>query len=169
MEHNVAESVKQYGGRHPITCILIRELEKGKHGDVLTSDDLKRISGLDCSPNNKGNSYLHSAIRYCYNSGTCVWKWIRGENHIKCLNDSEIVETSVDSISHIRRSASRAKKVMHNVRLGELSPDDSKKYVTNMAQLSTIKLFSSKKAHENILQSGKTELPKIEDLTNLFK
>lgn len=167
MENTIA--VPKMPNYHPITSALINTLKAGKVGDTLTDLQLKEIAGVDVSPQAKHCAYLYTAIRYCINHVGIVWQRIRKSSSISCLNSSEIVSDSTSEISRLRRRSHRAQKKLYAVKLSELSADDQRQFAVNSAQISAVHLFAGKRAHDKLIETGKTELPKLEDISNLFK
>lgn len=163
------KEVPHISNRHPITSALINALKDGKPGDELTEEQLKDACGFPVNIGSHHYGKLLSAIRYCINNHGRVWERQYNQHKIRCMNGEEVVVNSSRDTTAIRRRANRAKKKLYTVKLPDLTPEMQKQHVTAVAQLSAIHMFSGKKAHDNLIEQGKTELPKLEDLTKLFK
>jgi len=163
------KEVNHISNRHPITSALIDALKNGKPGNEFTDEQLNIKCGFSVAVGTPHYGKLLSAIRYCINNHGVVWERQYKEHKIRCMNGDEVVLNSSRDTDSIRRRAYRAKRKLYTVKLPELTPEMQKQHVTATAQFSAIHLFSTQRAHDNILESGKAELPKLEDLTKLFK
>lgn len=163
---SMQSEVKYLTGFHPITCKLISKMESGKPGDQLSDSDLTEIAGIPIGVNEKGYSYLLSAIRHLEKAGV-VWQRIRDGQKIICLNPLEKVERTGSDIRRIRKITHRSARIIGSISPDEL-PKDKRVYASAMsAQLGAIALMSKTESTKKL--AGNTQsVPQIGDAFKLF-
>jgi len=161
------QSVIAVPSYHPNTVLLIGKLNSGKYGDVFTDKELTEFVDSDTSAGGKGYGYLMSAIRYCERYHNIVWRRIRGEGKILCLDPIEILELSHGDITKIRKQARRGSKRLFGINQEEIEVHERPQFNAAAAQLGFIASFSSGKTTKKLM--GKCEQPKLDNIVELFK
>jgi ribosomal protein L20A (L18A) len=155
-------------GYHPITLVLIEQLKKGKVGDVLTEEKIKEITGASVGVDQDDYGKLMSAMRHCVKSGV-VWQRIRGSRCIKCLNASEILDSSQSDISAIRRRARRSTLKIQTVDVAKVPEIERPSFFRTSAQLGAMAMFASKSSGEKLLEITKPQSLSLSDIAAVFQ
>lgn len=91
------------------TSMLIKAIQNGKPGDVMTDEELTKVCGKQTAPHGEGYSYLMSAIRHVLREHRILWKRIREKGCIKCLGNEECLMEVRGDLKATGRKARRAR------------------------------------------------------------
>ena len=164
---NEQQSVKSVPGFHPLTVRLIDKLKGGTVGDEIPGATLAEIIGMSTDVGMRGYGYLMSAIRHCERSHSVVWRRVRGECKILCLNAKEVMELAHSDVNGIRRRARRGSRRLYGIQMEQIPAVDRPQCSALAAQLGFIASVSTNSATKKL--AGKTEQPKIAEALQLFK
>jgi len=149
--------------------LLFNRLRDAQTGDVITYSELSEIIGIDVQ--NGGRGYLNTARKMCEREkdkafGTIV-------NHgLKCLNDSEVVETAVYAVGHIKRTSRKYIRKLRCVNNFDMLTNDDKikfnTYASTLGVLSNMTKISNIKKIEVKVQETQERLPYVKAL-EVFK
>ncbi len=155
-------------GFSPVTAKLIDLLSKGRVGDSHDDHELINVAGVDCSVHQKGYGSLNSAIRHVQRVHGIVWRRMRNQGRIQCLDANQRVELAELSRLHVSRVTRRAVQILSTVQPDDISAAARPEVGALSAQLSALLLFSSTETKKR-LQGGKvTETPKLKQLLEPF-
>ena len=161
------QSVKSVPGYHPLTVRLIEMLKGGKPGDEISDGTLTEVIGLHTASGEKGYAYLMSAIRHCERNHSVVWRRVKGEGIVMCLNPMEVIELTHGDVSSIRRKARRGSRRLYGIQQEQIPIAERPQCNALAAQLGFIASISTDSATKKL--AGKTEQPKLAEALELFK
>lgn len=126
---------------HPNSVRLIEVLKKLSAGDEVSYKALSEEIHQSVAPSESGYCYLATARRHIEKEYGLVFTAIRGASKLRCLNASEIVESSTHDVTNIRRRVKRTAKRIGRVDRQLLSPEQAKTAQANAVVLGTVGLF----------------------------
>ena len=120
----------------PDTRLLYQRLSKMNVGDFISYADLTEEIGRNVQK--EARHYLDSARLICQREHDKTFGVIINEG-LKCLTDSEIVETAVSTIGHIRRASRKSIKRLRCIRnFAALSNEDKIRHNANVSAIALI-------------------------------
>lgn len=164
-EHSeVSRAVVPPGQMNRASMQLIERMKDGKPGDEHTDAQAKDICGKDVRPrganglHGDGYGYMQTAIRYCRNVYGVIWKRVRGEGKIACLNGPECRAEATSKRRHIHRTGKVAMRILGVVDRRELTEEQQREHLIEVACMGTTVQATSSKIHRQ-LASDKNPQP----------
>lgn len=140
--------------------LLFNRLKDANIGDVITYEELSEIIGVDVQ--GAGRNYLNTARYMCEREKDKTFGTVINYG-IKCLNDSEVVETAVYAVGHIKRTSKKYIKKLKCVNdFGKLSNDDKIRfnaYASTLGVMASITRSANIKKIEAKVQETQERLP----------
>jgi len=127
------------------SSLLIAKLNKGEIGDILTDEELTEIARIPCNVGGKGYGYLQTAIRYCERQPPGerrVWKRVKGNNMIKCLDSDEIINHATGGMRGIHRRGKRIARQVTAIDLPTLENGKKSEALALISQAATLASFA---------------------------
>lgn len=138
---NNTKEVTAIPNMHPNTVRLIEILKQLTVGDEISNQALSEEIHMPVSAGEAGYSYLLTARRHIERERGLVFVPVRGENKLRCLNASEMVEASTSAVTGIRRRVKRTAKRINRIDRNQISPELAKTAQANAVVLGTVSLF----------------------------
>lgn len=152
----------------PAAAKLIERLKTGKPGDVITDEELRELTKLDCSPSGKGYSCLQTAIRHCERNHGVVWRREAKAGAIKCLDPSEVAEVANGYRRHIGRVSRRAVGVLNTINPNQLPESERPSVHATLAQLGAITMFAGGDMQKKLVARNIAQPPELGKLLEAF-
>lgn len=148
------------------TMKLAERLRVGKPGDEATDQELTMLIGKSTAVGGEGYGYLSSAIKHVEREHGIVWRRVRKEDKIRCLNASECVDTAGWHRRCIGRAAKRAGKLVSiAASRGDELPEAERPTARALAaQLGAIHMFAKPNTTRKIIASGAAYKPTVKGL-----
>jgi hypothetical protein len=163
---NEVNRLKSVPGMSLQTLKLIDLLSNGKVGDIITAEAMSQCIGVGVCPDDKGNAYLQSALRYLIKHNGLVWRWQAKQFCVKCLDANEITELADWRRGKIKRESRKACREVAIAldRGAELSDDQRGKALALAAQHGTIAQFAGSSTTKAIEVRKLTKLPTLSEM-----
>src|SRR3990167_3522663 len=150
------------------TSKAIDFLKQGKHGDLVTREQMAKLIDRDCSTGSLGYGNVNSAIHAVEREQRIIWRWSRENQAWKCLGDSEQVTESAREIKRSRRHARRSLTVAAAVRIEKLEEAERIEHNTNVALAGAVVLFSGSTTRKRLAKVEHIAEPRLGDIEKLF-
>lgn len=140
------------------TMQLVDILKTGKPGDRLEVAELSAKVGRDLAER-KGEGYLRSARNRVLMDCGLVWKPIRGEGKLECLDSPGKMNVGAAKLASIRRQARRTVHVFRSIDEKELPEDDRRNVRAMVAQYGLIGDFALPSATKKLAAMNGSVVP----------
>jgi len=138
---NETKSFERIFSFGPESSLLIQRMKGGKPGDLLSDEELQKVSGRDCSPGGSGYGCLQTAIRHCEREGV-VWLRIPGSKQVKCLEPGEVLSCGTQTLRHINKQSKRATLRLGSMDDEALSADERRRRNALITQAGALAFFT---------------------------
>ena len=154
------------------TSRAIDRMKNGQHGDAISPDEMAEIIGRKCRSNEPGYASVASAIRHVESNYGVVWRWNKGEQVWRCLNDAEKVACTGGYLHDARRKIRRGGRVSRTVDEAKLSAEELVEHRLRVATIGTVLLFTDPRTAKKLADGAKRGAmiePTIDQLARLFE
>jgi hypothetical protein len=154
------------------TSRAIERMKTGQHGDTITPEEMAEIIGRRCRSNEPGYPNVASAIKHVESNHGIVWRWNKGEQVWRCLNDSEKVACTGGYLKEARRKIRRGGRVSRTVDEAKLSAEELVEHRLKVATIGTVLLFTDQRTAKKLAAGAKQGAmiePTIDQLARLFE
>ena len=149
LKGEVMEAKKAIRERAPETRWLIDRLKKASVGELVTYQDLNKITNSDTQ--NSGRHYVMSAIRYLLKNENMNFECVINEGY-KRTDDAGTLYSTESHVKRIKNHTKKARVKLSLVDPKKLTDDQQRDYIRTYAQTGMLFVVTSRKTENKILK-----------------
>ena len=115
-------------GMRYATSAAIDRLKEGKHGDIITRDEMASTIKESCAFDTPGYRSVCGAIKFAEKQFHVVWRWDRDQQAWRCLDDCQSTKVASQNMLRARSRAKRSLVIASAVDVKKLGDEDRREH-----------------------------------------